>query len=122
MKFAIPTANGKLTAHFGHCRSFAFIEVSDFNASSIFTKIECEPPAHESGVLPAWLHENGVTHVIAGGMGKQARVLMEKNGIHVVVGAPLEKPEVLVSSFLLGKLKEGENLCGHDENSPCAEH
>ena len=26
MKFAIPLADGKLTAHFGHCREFAIIE------------------------------------------------------------------------------------------------
>ena len=29
MKFAIPLANGKLTAHFGHCQEFALIEVVD---------------------------------------------------------------------------------------------
>ena len=27
MKFAIPLAEGKLTAHFGHCQEFALIEV-----------------------------------------------------------------------------------------------
>ena len=29
MKFAIPLADGKLTAHFGHCQEFAIIEVEE---------------------------------------------------------------------------------------------
>ena len=29
MKFAIPTVNGKITAHFGHCDSFAVVDVED---------------------------------------------------------------------------------------------
>ena len=29
MKFAIPLAEGKLTAHFGHCQEFALVEVED---------------------------------------------------------------------------------------------
>ena len=29
MKFAIPMAEGKLTAHFGHCKEFAIINVEN---------------------------------------------------------------------------------------------
>ena len=29
MKFAIPLADWKLTAHFGHCQEFALIDVED---------------------------------------------------------------------------------------------
>ena len=29
MKVAIPLAEGKLTAHFGHCQEFALVEVED---------------------------------------------------------------------------------------------
>jgi len=29
MKFAIPLVEGKLTAHFGHCKEFAVIDVED---------------------------------------------------------------------------------------------
>ena len=29
MRFAIPMANGKLTAHFGHCKEFALIDVEE---------------------------------------------------------------------------------------------
>ena len=29
MKFAIPLAEGKLTAHFGHCQEFALVVVEE---------------------------------------------------------------------------------------------
>ena len=65
MKFAIPLANGKLTAHFGHCREFALIEVE---GNEITKKETIVPPPHEPGVLPAWLHSLGASVIIAGVM------------------------------------------------------
>ena len=64
MKFAIPLANGKLTAHFGHCQEFALIEVAD---NEIANKQIFVPPPHEPGILPRWLHELGADVIIAGG-------------------------------------------------------
>lgn len=49
MKFAIPLANGKLTAHFGHCQEFALVEVE---GNQIKKKETLVPPPHEPGVLP----------------------------------------------------------------------
>ena len=66
MKFAIPLAEGKLTAHFGHCQEFALIEVEN---NEIKNKETLIPPPHEPGVLPRWLHEMGTDVIIAGGMG-----------------------------------------------------
>ncbi len=49
MKFAIPIADGKLTAHFGHCKEFAMVEVED---KKILGTEMLDPPPHEPGVLP----------------------------------------------------------------------
>ena len=81
MKFAIPLAEGKLTAHFGHCREFALVEVED---AKIKTKETLEPPPHEPGALPRWLHEIGTDVIIAGGMGARALDLFAQNGIKVL--------------------------------------
>ena len=35
MKFAIPMAEGKLTAHFGHCQEFALIDANDKQMQSL---------------------------------------------------------------------------------------
>jgi len=64
-------------------------------------------------VLPRWLHEQGANAIIAGGMGQRAQSLFESNGIQVVVGAPADTPENLVTAFISGTLKSGENVCDH---------
>jgi predicted Fe-Mo cluster-binding NifX family protein len=110
MRFAVPLAEGKLTAHFGHCQSFALVDVED---REIRDKQIVTPPPHEPGVLPAWLNQLGTDVVIAGGMGQRAIGLFRQNQIDVVVGAPPETPEKLVADYLAGSLVTGSNVCDH---------
>ena len=110
MKFAIPLAEGKLTAHFGHCQEFALVEVED---NQIKEKEILDPPPHEPGVLPKWLHEQGADVIIAGGMGMRAIDLFTQNDIKVVTGAPSLTPEELVKQYLDNTLTAGDNLCDH---------
>ena len=99
MKIAIPLADGKLTAHFGHCGQFAILDV-DPQSKTIRSQVTLEPPPHEPGVLPAWLAKQGVSVVIAGGMGQRAQTLFAEKSIEVIVGAPVDTPEALVSTTL----------------------
>lgn len=110
MKFAIPIADGKLTAHFGHCKEFAMVEVEN---QKILSTEMLDPPPHEPGVLPRWVKEQGATIVIAGGMGQRAIQLFQQAGVEVLVGAPLEEPENLVKSYLNQTLVTGGNVCDH---------
>ena len=110
MKFAIPLAEGKLTAHFGHCQEFALVDVED---NEIKNKETIVPPPHEPGVLPKWLHDLGTNVIIAGGMGGRALDLFAQNDIKVVVGAPSLTPEELVRQYLDNKLEAGANVCDH---------
>ena len=71
MKIAIPLANGKLAMHFGHCESFALIEVNDVERK-IINRQELKAPPHQPGLLPPWLAERGATVIISGGMGQRA--------------------------------------------------
>ncbi len=111
MKFAIPLAEGKLTAHFGHCQEFAILDVQD---NQITDKSLLTPPAHEPGVLPRWLHEQGANVIIAGGMGQRAVMLFNQAGIEVVTGAPTAEPEELVNQYLKESLVTGANACSGD--------
>ncbi|MBN2126135.1 MAG: P-loop NTPase [Deltaproteobacteria bacterium] len=108
--FAVPTAQGKLSAHFGHCEQFALVETEEgkIKGTSMHT-----PPPHEPGVLPKWLHEIGANVIIAGGMGAKAQQLFNENGIRVVIGAPADSPESLVNQYLSDSLVTGENICDH---------
>jgi ATP-binding protein involved in chromosome partitioning len=112
MKIALPIAAGQLCMHFGHCEQFMLVDV-DMEAKKILGKSMLQPPPHEPGVLPRWLHEKGANVIIAGGMGQRAQQLFVQNGIQVIVGAPAESPEQLVNAFLQQTLKSGQNVCDH---------
>lgn len=110
MKIAIPVAEGRLTAHFGHAAEFAILHVEN---QEIKKKELLTPPPHEPGVLPRWLHELGVDVIIAGGMGQRALGLFGENSIKVIPGAPSLTPEELVHQYLSNTLVTGENVCDH---------
>lgn len=112
MKIAIPLAEGKLTMHFGHCASFALIEVDD-QTKNILGREDIPAPPHQPGLLPPWLAERGAKMIIAGGMGQRAQELFAQQGIQVVVGAPPESPEKLIADFFAGQLQTGVNACDH---------
>jgi len=110
MKIAIPTADGVLCPHFGHCQQFAIVNV-DPETKSIKSSEMLTPPPHEPGVLPAWLSQMGCNLIIAGGMGGRAIGMFQQSGIEVVMGAPNGKPEEIVMTYLKGELTTGANPC-----------
>ena len=112
MKIAIPVADGKLNAHFGHCVSIAIMDV-DAASKKIVKREDVTPPPHEPGLLPKWLGEKGVHVIIAGGMGHRAQALFQERNIRVVIGAPCDTPENLTASFLNETLVSGVNICDH---------
>jgi len=111
MKFAVPTYQGKLCAHFGHCEAFAIIDTD--NDGKIVREIFENPPPHEPGLLPRWLSEKGVNCVIAGGMGSRAQQLFAQQGVRVITGAQGEYPRDVVEQYLKGTLQTGANTCDH---------
>jgi predicted Fe-Mo cluster-binding NifX family protein len=112
MKIAIPLVGGKLSMHFGHCECFALVDV-DPATEKILKREDIDAPPHEPGLLPGWLAERGANLIIAGGMGQRAHDLFTQQGIEVVVGAPAETPEALVTAYLAKTLQAGSNICDH---------
>jgi predicted Fe-Mo cluster-binding NifX family protein len=112
MKIAIPVAGGLLSPHFGHCEAFAFYDVEP-ETKEIERMRSVTPPAHAPGVLPGWLHSEGVDLIIVGGIGSHAHALLSDTGIRVVIGAPRERPEALVRAYLEATLVTGDNACDH---------
>jgi ATP-binding protein involved in chromosome partitioning len=108
--FAVPTADGKICTHFGHCQSFSVVETED---GVITSEYAADPPEHQPGTYPAFLAHIGATVVIAGGMGYKAQELLRSSGIEVIVGAEDAAPQDLVRMYLSGSLSSGGNLCDH---------
>jgi ATP-binding protein involved in chromosome partitioning len=112
MRFAIPLAGGRLCAHFGHCEQFALVDVSEADRRAAQTTL-VTPPPHQPGLLPSWLQQQDVDTVIVSGIGQRAQQLFAQSGIRVIVGAPADTPEKLVSAYLAGALRSGPNVCDH---------
>lgn len=118
-KFAIPTVGGKSCGHFGQCEGFAVVELD----GSDIGRIEfLNPPVHTPGSYPKFLAQQGVSVVIAGGMGQKAQNLFQQNNIEVRMGVGVEEPLALVEKFLKNELKDEGNSCNHgssDHESTC---
>ena len=108
--FAVPTENGKLCEHFGHCEKFAIVEVK---GQEIIKEEYITPPVHQPGVYPKYLADQGVKVIISGGMGVKAQNLFAQNEIEVCVGVNADSPKKLVEQYFTGQLQTGENLCDH---------
>jgi len=112
MRYAVPISSGKIAVHFGHCSHFALFDV-DEATMAIMGKEIVPSPGHEPGLLPAWLADQGVSVVVAGGMGSRAQGLFRENRIQVVVGTLQGDPEAAVLDHIKGTLATGDNLCDH---------
>ncbi len=107
MKIAISTDGNFVSAHFGRCPSFTIVEIE---AGKLIKKETIDNPGHHPGFLPQFLHERGVSAIIAGGMGQRALGLFTEQGIEVVVGITGTIDET-VDKILKGTLEGGESLC-----------
>ena len=112
MRYAIPVSGGKIATHFGHCEQFALIEVDE--ARNVIVKKEIvDSPGHEPGLLPVWLAEEGVSVIIASGMGSRAQELFGQNRIKVAINAMGSDPEKVVRDYIRGTLEVGDDICDH---------
>jgi len=109
-KIAVPTSDGVLDAHFGHCKQFAMVDVENNEIKEISY---IDAPPHQPGLLPPWLAERGSTDIIAGGMGQRAIQLFNQQGVNVFVGAPMLTPGELAEGLLNETLSFSANYCDH---------
>lgn len=114
MKIAVPSRDGIVDEHFGHCKEFHIFRVE---ADGL---VEEEPiPSLEgcgckSGVV-AVLARSGVTHLVAGNMGEGAVRVLGSQGIVVVRGAS-GSAKAAAEAFAKGSLADsGAGCAGHGE-------
>lgn len=112
MRLAVPVSEGKVAAHFGHCSHFALFDV-DEATNAIVKREVISSPGHQPGFLPMWLAEEGVSTVIASGLGSRAQALFNENRIEVIVGVLSDDPEKAVIDYIKGELTTGNNVCDH---------
>ncbi|MDA3882323.1 MAG: ATPase [Bacteroidales bacterium] len=109
-KIAIPLESDKVCLHFGHCETFAIVQVDN---DVIVSDERLAPPSHEPGLYPKWLAEQGVTDVLASGIGQKAVALFDKQGICVHIGVEQKEVQEIVKDFLNNSLEISGNACNH---------
>lgn len=120
MKIVIPSAEGKLCGHFGHCESFTFVDIDKETKEilNIETKIPEEGISCQSA---AWIAAQGANVVLAGGMGARPLAMFEQKGIQVFTGCPEKDIRDVIMDYLNNSLVRGENACG-GEHHHCHSH
>ncbi len=115
-KIAIPSRDGQVDEHFGHCGYFTVLTVAE--DKTIAAEETFAPPA-QCGCrsnLVGDLQAMGVTTLIAGNMGQGAVMKLRQSGINVVRGACGPVREAALA-WLGGRLADRDELCqahGHD--------
>jgi predicted Fe-Mo cluster-binding NifX family protein len=109
MRVAVACEGEQVSPHFGRCEQFLLAEVDGENVE-ILKWLPC--PAHEPGLLPRMMREQGVECVVAGGAGPRAVGLFEEAGIRFIPGVGGLAAEALVA-LAQGVLVPGESACDH---------
>ncbi len=118
MKIAVPSRDGQIDEHFGHCKEFLV-----FSASGKELIPECSMPSPEgcgckSGIAGD-LAAAGITHLVAGNMGAGAVRVLESHGIKVIRGASGDAAKA-VQQFVAGTLTDSGTLCSSHGEHECA--
>jgi len=109
MKVAVSTDGDSVAPHFGRCESYTIAEIENGQVKS---RQSVGNPGHEPGFLPRYLDEQGVTCIVAGGMGSYAKQLFDEKNIQTVVGVSGPVDEAL-AALARGEIQSGESTCAH---------
>ena len=119
MKIAVPSRDGLVDEHFGHCKEFLIFSVVGKSLIPQQTMPSPEACGCKSGIA-AELARAGVSHLIAGNMGEGAVRVLSANGITVVRGASGDA-KAAAQAFVDGTLADsGIGCAGHGEGHECS--
>ena len=120
MKIAVPVkADGQIDNHFGHCESYKVFAVTEENNVTEVDEIKstqvCGCKSNIAGVLAS----NGVSVLLAGGIGNGAINVLRKAGINVIRGCEGKASEI-VKQYAAGRIIDSGEVCHqHDEGHVC---
>jgi len=118
MKIALPTRDGNIDDHFGHCDHYTLITLDDEkNIVKTETMDSPEGCGCKSDIAPI-LAEKGVKTMLAGNMGEGAVNILQGVGIQVIRGCsgPIEE---IAKKWLAGDIQDNLITCDHHD---CGNH
>ena len=121
MKLAVPTRDGRVDDHFGHCDHYTIYTIEN---KQILSREDMPSPQGcgcKSGIA-ADLQRMGVEVMLAGNMGEGALNKLSSHGIKVVRGC-MGDIDAVVSGYLAGFiLDSGVGCAGHGSDHQCGDH
>lgn len=117
MKIAIPTRDGRVDDHFGHCDHYTIYTIEEGKVVATTTLPSPQGCGCKSGIAGE-LAAMGVEIMLAGSMGEGAKNKLSAAGIRVVRGCS-GSVEALVKSYLTGFVFDSGVGCDHHN---CSNH
>ena len=122
MKIAVPTRDGRVDDHFGHCDHYTIFTIDD---NKIIVESVTMPSPQGCGCksgIAADLQAAGVGVMLAGSMGMGALNKLAAHDIKVVRGCSGDVI-ALVNAYLAGEVDDSGVACSaHDDGHECAGH
>ena len=113
MKIAVPTRDGVVDDHFGHCAYYTIFAIEadgSLRSTTLPSPEGCGCKSNIASVLRA----EGVRVMLAGNMGAGAKNVLERHGIKVIRGQRGEV-EQLVRDYLAGQVHDSGEACAHHD-------
>lgn len=113
MKIALPTRDGQIDDHFGHCDHFTIVTVESGAITNREKMASPEGCGCKSDIAPT-LAKQDVRLLLGGNMGEGAKNVLNANGIQVIRGCKGPIDDV-VEAYIKGQLKDNQELCDHHD-------
>jgi predicted Fe-Mo cluster-binding NifX family protein len=121
MKIAIPVkSNNEIDAHFGHCEFYQIYTVSDDKKIVSTERMESPKGCGCKSNIASVFEKDGVTVMLAGGIGDGAVNVLKQHGISVVRNCQGDV-DTLISQYLAGYIVDGGQNChAHESEHECS--
>jgi predicted Fe-Mo cluster-binding NifX family protein len=115
MKIAVPiTRENKIDSHFGHCESYGVFTLNDNKEISGFKNVQSPQGCGCKSDIASVLAAEGVTVMLAGGIGGGAINVLNNSGIDVIRGCSGDAAEV-VKLYVAGLVADSGSSCHQHE-------
>ncbi len=111
MKIAVPvTKENQIDGHFGHCESYGVFSISDKNEITELKRVESPQGCGCKSDIASVLAADGVSVMLAAGIGGGAVNVLNNSGIEVIRGCEGDATEV-VKLYLSGLVEDKGSSC-----------
>ena len=117
MKIAVPTRDGHIDDHFGHCAYYTIFEIENKQIIST-SRLDSPEGCGCKSNIASGMEEMGIEVMLAGNMGEGAKNKLAAHNIKAIRGCSGDVV-ALVNDYLAGKVDDSGYSC---ESHDCGDH